>query len=273
MTAGGQDVWPIFVTGYGILGSAYPGPGGPRPGPLGRHDQVQRRDQPRDVGASSASWPPDMIESGRERHPGRRRSGPVRDRRGRDPVRASPGSRRPSRPRSPPSSGTFIPFPGSDDAAANKAVFGKYDQGWTIAANTPNKDASLAYLAEFSEPANYQEFVTAVGAIPTQPDATLDTKLGNAIAPLPRRLPHRLGALLDPADGRRPVRLPVRVVLQAVRRVRDGAAGGRRRPGRPPGRTRRQPVSDRSVGHASGSAPIRQSGPTLTARTPLDEDR
>ena len=91
----------------------------------------------------------------------------------------------------------FITFPGSDNAADNKYVFGKYDQGWTIAANTPNKDAALAYLAEFSEPANYQAFVTAVGAIPTQPDATLDTKLGKAIAPSLDELPDRLGALLD----------------------------------------------------------------------------
>ncbi len=76
----------------------------------------------------------------------------------------------------------FITFPGSDNADDNKYVFGKYDQGWTIAANTPNKDAALAYLAEFSEPANYQAFVTAVGAIPTQAGATLDTKLGQAIS-------------------------------------------------------------------------------------------
>ena len=41
----------------------------------------------------------------------------------------------------------FITFPGSDTADDNKYVFGKYDQGWAIAANTPNKDAALAYLS------------------------------------------------------------------------------------------------------------------------------
>jgi raffinose/stachyose/melibiose transport system substrate-binding protein len=54
----------------------------------------------------------------------------------------------------------YIPFPGSDNAANNKYMFGKYDMVWAVAAgNAPNKDAALAYLAEFSEPANYQAFV------------------------------------------------------------------------------------------------------------------
>ncbi len=35
----------------------------------------------------------------------------------------------------------------------------------------------------FSEPDNYQEFANAVGFIPTQPTATLDTQLGKAVAP------------------------------------------------------------------------------------------
>ena len=28
--------------------------------------------------------------------------------------------------------------------ADNKYMFGKYDQGWAVAANAPNKDAALA---------------------------------------------------------------------------------------------------------------------------------
>jgi raffinose/stachyose/melibiose transport system substrate-binding protein len=77
----------------------------------------------------------------------------------------------------------YIPFPGSDDATANQSMFGKYDQGWAIAADSPNKDAAIRYLTAFSDPTNYQAFVTAVGPIPTQPGAKLDTKLGNEIAP------------------------------------------------------------------------------------------
>ena len=41
----------------------------------------------------------------------------------------------------------------------------------------------MKYLAEFSEPDNYQAFVNAVGFIPTQPGATLDTQIGAEVAP------------------------------------------------------------------------------------------
>jgi raffinose/stachyose/melibiose transport system substrate-binding protein len=77
----------------------------------------------------------------------------------------------------------YIPFPGSDNAEDNKYLFGKYDQGWVIAAKSPNQDAALKYLTEFSDPANYQAFANAVGFIPTQPGATLNTKIGQEVAP------------------------------------------------------------------------------------------
>jgi raffinose/stachyose/melibiose transport system substrate-binding protein len=77
----------------------------------------------------------------------------------------------------------YIPFPGSDNPEDNQYLFGKYDQGWAIAANTPNEDAALKYLTEFSDPANYQAFANAVGFIPTQPGATLDTQIGEEVAP------------------------------------------------------------------------------------------
>jgi len=77
----------------------------------------------------------------------------------------------------------YIPFPGSDNAADNKYLFGKYDQGWAVAANSANKDAAMTYLTEFSDPANYQAFINAVGFIPTQSSATLDTKIGKEVAP------------------------------------------------------------------------------------------
>jgi raffinose/stachyose/melibiose transport system substrate-binding protein len=83
----------------------------------------------------------------------------------------------------PAFSWTYMPFPGSDNAEDNQYLFGKYDQGWAIAADTPNQEAALNYLSMFSEPDNYQEFVNAVGFIPTQPTATLDTQLGQEVAP------------------------------------------------------------------------------------------
>ncbi len=78
---------------------------------------------------------------------------------------------------------SYIPFPGSDNPEDNQYLFGKYDQGWAIAAETPNKEASINYLTAFSEKDNYQEFVNAVGFIPTQPGVTLDSKLGREVAP------------------------------------------------------------------------------------------
>jgi raffinose/stachyose/melibiose transport system substrate-binding protein len=181
MTAGGADGWPIFVTGYGILGSAFPDQAAYVEGLW--TGSVKYNDA-----ANVAMWEKlrilaqDMIEDGAsgiaaDGAPGRFASGEVATLSGftwlAPAIEAA----------SPSFKWTFINFPGSDNADDNKYVFGKYDQGWTIAANTPNKDAALAYLAEFSEPAAYQEFVTAVGAIPTQPTATLDTPLGQAIAP------------------------------------------------------------------------------------------
>jgi raffinose/stachyose/melibiose transport system substrate-binding protein len=77
----------------------------------------------------------------------------------------------------------YIPFPGSDNADDNKYLFGKYDQGWVIAEQSPNKEAALQYLTEFSDKANYQAFANAVGFIPTQPDATLKTQIGQEVAP------------------------------------------------------------------------------------------
>jgi raffinose/stachyose/melibiose transport system substrate-binding protein len=77
----------------------------------------------------------------------------------------------------------YIPFPGSDNPEDNKYLFGKYDQGWVVAANSPHTEEALLYLEEFSDPANYKDFVNAVGFFPTQPDVTLDTQIGQEVAP------------------------------------------------------------------------------------------
>ena len=181
MTAGGKDGWPIFVGAYGLFGANYP-------------DQAQlvqdlwegkvKYTDPAFVEllAKTQIYNRDMMESGAaglaaDAAPGRFASGA---------VAMFPGGTwyAPAIEAAQPAfQWGYIPFPGSDNAADNGYMFGKYDQGWAIAANTPNKDAALAYLTAFSEPANYQEFVTAVGAIPTQPDAKLDTALGAELAP------------------------------------------------------------------------------------------
>ena len=79
---------------------------------------------------------------------------------------------------------TYVPFPGSDNAADNQFLFGKYDMSWMIASDTPQPDVATAYLAALADPDNYQAFVDATGFLPTQPTATLNSKLGQAVAPL-----------------------------------------------------------------------------------------
>jgi raffinose/stachyose/melibiose transport system substrate-binding protein len=181
MTAGGKDGWPIFVGAYGLFGANYP-------------DQAQLVQDLWegkvkytdaafvDLLAKTQIYNRDMMESGAaglaaDAAPGRFASGA---------VAMFPGGTwyGPAIEAAKPAfKWGYIPFPGSDNAADNKYMFGKYDQGWAIAANTPNKDAATAYLAEFSDPANYQAFVTAVGVIPTQPGAKLDTAIGTELAP------------------------------------------------------------------------------------------
>jgi len=181
MTAGGKDGWPIFVGAYGLLGATYPDQAalvqGLWDGSIKWTDQ-----QAVDMLAKAQIYDRDMMESGAsglagDAAPGRFASGQ---------VAMFPGGTwyAPAiELASPTFQWGFIPFPGSDNAADNKYMFGKYDQGWAIAENSPNKEAATAYLAAFSDPANYQAFVTAVGVIPTQPTAKLDTALGKELAP------------------------------------------------------------------------------------------
>lgn len=79
---------------------------------------------------------------------------------------------------------TYVPFPGSDDVEDNQYLFGKYDMSWMIASDTPHPDVAKAYLAGLADPDNYQKFVDATGFLPTQPTATLNSQLGEAVAPL-----------------------------------------------------------------------------------------
>ncbi len=181
MTAGGKDGWPIFVGAYGLLGAMYPDQAalveGLWTGKIKWNDEKSL-----EMWKKMQVYARDMMEEGAsgiagDAAPGRFASGA---------VAMFPGGSwyAPAIEAAQPDfAWGYIPFPGSDNPEDNKYWFGKYDQGWAIAANTPNKDAALLYVKEFSDPANYQEFVDAVGFIPTQPTAKLNTQIGAEIAP------------------------------------------------------------------------------------------
>ncbi len=181
MTAGGKDGWPIFVGAYGLTGAMYPDQAALVEG-LWTGSIKWNDTKALEMWTKMQVYARDMMESGAsgiggDAAPGRFASGA---------VAMFPGGTwyAPAIDEAKPSfQWGYIPFPGSDNADDNKYLFGKYDQGWAVAANTPNKDASLNYLAEFSDPANYQAFVDAVGFIPTQPTAKLNTSIGAEVAP------------------------------------------------------------------------------------------
>lgn len=181
MTAGGKDGWPIFVGAYGLIGATYPDQQalveGLWTGTIKWNDSKAM-----EMWDKMKVYAQDMMESGAsgiagDAAPGRFASGAVAMFTGGTWYASAIESAQPS------FEWGYIPFPGSDNPEDNKYLFGKYDQGWMIAANSPNKEAALLYLSDFSEPANYQAFANAVGFIPTQPNATLDTQIGKEVAP------------------------------------------------------------------------------------------
>ncbi len=181
MTAGGKDGWPIFVGAYGLLGSEFPDQAAYVQG-LWTGSVKYNDAKDLDMWTKMQTYADDMMEPdaagvAQLEAPGRFASGAVAMFPSGSWDAANIDTAQPS------FKWGYIPFPGSDNADDNKAWFGKYDQGWSIAANTPHKDAALAYLTAFSDPANYQAFVTALGFIPTQPTAKLDTPIGQEIAP------------------------------------------------------------------------------------------
>ena len=181
MTAGGKDGWPIFVGAYGLIGSIYPDQAalveGLWTGTIKWNDEKSLG-----MWEKMQIYARDMMEPGAsgvagDAAPGRFASGA---------VAMFPGGTwyAPAIEAAEPAfDWGYIPFPGSDNADDNKYLFGKYDQGSAIAAKTPNKEAAINYLTEFSAPENYQAFANAVGFIPTQPTAKLDTKIGAEVAP------------------------------------------------------------------------------------------
>lgn len=180
MTAGGGDGWPIFVGAYGLIGSLFPDQEayveGLWTGDIAYNDEANMV-----MWERMQVYARDMMERGAsgipgDAAPGRFASGALAMFPGgswyASAIEAS----------EPDFEWGFIPFPGSDNVEDNQTWYGKYDMHWTIAANSPYTEEALMYLEALSATENYQDFVNAVGFIPTQPTATLDTKLGEEIA-------------------------------------------------------------------------------------------
>jgi raffinose/stachyose/melibiose transport system substrate-binding protein len=180
MTAGGADGWPIFVGAYGLLGSLFPDQEAYVEG-LWTGEVAYNDEENLVMWERMQVYARDMMERGAsgipgDAAPGRFASGAVAMFPGgswyASAIEAS----------EPDFEWGFIPFPGSSNVEDNQTWFGKYDMHWAVAANSPNTEAAILYLEALSEPETYQDFVNAVGFIPTQSTATLDTLLGGEIA-------------------------------------------------------------------------------------------
>jgi raffinose/stachyose/melibiose transport system substrate-binding protein len=182
MTLGGKDGWPIFVGAYGLLGAVFPDQAGLVEG-LWTGDIKWNEGKGLELIEKFQTYATEMLEPGvtglgHDEATGRYAAGDVA-------FMPTGVWQAPNLESFEPAfDWTYVPFPGSDDPAENQYLFGKYDLSFMIAADTPYPDQAKAYLAGLSDPATYQEFVNAVGFLPTQPTATLDSKLGQAVAPL-----------------------------------------------------------------------------------------
>lgn len=179
MTLGGADTWPVFVGSFGLLGAFFPDPAGLVEG-LWTGEVKYTDERPLELLSRYQTYV-EYLEDGVTgiAHD----AGPARF--GAGDVAFMPTGSWQAGPvdESAEFDWTYIPFPGSDTAADNQLLFGKYDMSWMIAENAPNKDAALAYVAALSDPAEYNTFANEVGLIPTQPTATLNSKLGEEVAP------------------------------------------------------------------------------------------
>jgi raffinose/stachyose/melibiose transport system substrate-binding protein len=178
MTLGGADGWPVFVGSFGLLGAFFPDQAGLVEGLwtgdvkytdeksvelLGRYQTYVEYLEDGVTGIAHDAGPARFGVGDVAFMPtGSWQGGPVDE--------------------AADFEWTYIPFPGSDTAADNQLLFGKYDMSWMIAGNAPNGDAARVYLAALSEPTEYNKFANDVGLIPTQPTATLDTPLGQEVA-------------------------------------------------------------------------------------------
>lgn len=184
MTVGGADGWPVHVGAYGLQGALFPNPVAYAEG-LWTGDITFDDEANLEMWARFQTYASNMIEPGAsglgaDAAPGRFASGIV--------AMMPAGSWNAStlEDAQPEFEWSYIPFPGSSDAEDNNSWFGKYDLGWGMAASTVDagtEEAALAWIAAFSEPDNYNAFANQVNFIPTQPTATLETTLGESVAP------------------------------------------------------------------------------------------
>jgi len=182
MTAGGADVWPIFVGTYGLLGAQFPDQAGLSEG-LWTGEIKWNEGKGLELIEKFQTFTTEMLEPGVT---GLGHNEATARYAGGDVAFMPTGVWQAPvlEEAAPEFDWTYVPFPGSDDAADNQYLFGKYDMSWMIAADTPHADVAKAYLAALADPDNYQEFVDTTGLLPTQPTATLDSKLGQAVKPL-----------------------------------------------------------------------------------------
>jgi len=179
MIAGGQDGWPIFVGTYGLLGALYPDQQGLVEG-LWNGTKKWNDEQGLQLFERYATFA-DMLDAesaglGGDAAAQRYLAGDV--------AFGPMGGWNAATVDAAEFDWTYIPFPGSDNAADNQTLFGKVDMSLAVAAGTNVPDLATAYLAAFSEPDNYNAFANATNYLPTQPTATLDSKLGQSIAPI-----------------------------------------------------------------------------------------
>lgn len=183
MTQGGGDTWPIFVGSYGLLGAEFPDQAELSEG-LWTGDIKWNEGKALETIEKFQVYSTEMLE------PGVTGLGhdeaTARYATGGDVAFLPTGSWQGANLDGfePDFEWTYIPFPGSDDAADNQYLFGKYDLSFLIAQDTPHPELAKAYLAGLSDPDNYQAFIDATGFIPTQPTATLGSTIGEAVQPL-----------------------------------------------------------------------------------------
>ena len=182
MTAGGADTWPIFVGSYGLLGATYPDQAALTEG-LWTGDIAWNDETSTEMFEKMQVYATEMLEGGVT---GLAHDAAIARYAAGDVAFAPTGMWQAAalEDAGPEFEWTYVPFPGSDDAADNQFLFGKYDQGLAIAADTPHPEEAVAYLEAFSDPDNYNAFVNAVSFLPTQPTATLEGTIGADLAPL-----------------------------------------------------------------------------------------
>jgi raffinose/stachyose/melibiose transport system substrate-binding protein len=187
--AGGADGWPIFVGTYGLLGALYPDQGALVEG-LWTGDVTWNDEQGLELFNRYAAYAANLDAES---------AGLTGDAAGprfaAGDIAFGPMGGWMAGPIDDAASfeWSYIPFPGSDNAEDNQLLFGKNDMTLAVAADTPVADLAHAYLTAFSEQANYNDFANATGYIPTQATATLETTLGQSIAPILQAGNFRIG--------------------------------------------------------------------------------